>query len=90
MKKKNLWDNINYLKLEDEVKFVIGNKEDYNWAKNKIKKYNLTNICNVLMSPTYNQINPQMITEWILEDNLDIRFQIQLHKEIWPESDRGV
>ena len=90
MKKKNLWDNINYLKLDDEVKFVIGNREDYDWAKNKIKKYNLINICKVLMSPTYSQIKSQTITEWILEDNLDIRFQIQLHKEIWPEEERGV
>ena len=90
MKKKNLWENINYLKLDDEVKFVIGNREDYDWAKNKIKKYNLTNICKVLMSPTYKEIEPKMITEWILEDNLNIRFQVQLHKEIWPEEERGV
>ena len=90
MKKKNLWENVNYLKLDDEVKFVIGNREDYDWAKNKIKKYNLTNICKILMSPSYDEIEPQMITKWILEDNLDIRFQIQLHKEIWPEEERGV
>ena len=90
MKKKNLWENINYLKLDDEVKFVIGNREDYDWAKNKIKKYNLTNICKILMSPTYKEIRPKMITEWILEDNLDIRFQVQFHKEIWPEEERGV
>ena len=90
MKKKNLWENINYLKLDDEVKFVIGNREDYDWAKNKIKKYNLTNTCKILMSPSYKEIEPQMITKWILEDNLDIRFQIQLHKEIWPEEERGV
>jgi len=90
MKKKNLWENINYLKLDDEVKFVIGNREDYDWAKNKIKKYNLINTCKVLMSPTYKEIEPKMITEWILEDNLNIRFQVQLHKEIWPEEERGV
>ena len=90
MKKKNLWENINYLKVDDEVKFVIGNREDYEWAKNKIKKYNLTNTCKVLMSPIYKEIEPKMITEWILEDNLNIRFQVQLHKEIWPEEERGV
>ena len=90
MKKKNLWENINYLKPDDEVKFVIGNREDYDWAKNKIKKYNLTNTCKVLMSPTYKEIEPGMITKWILEDNLNIRFQVQLHKEIWPEEERGV
>ena len=90
MKKKNLWENINYLKSDDEVKFVIGNREDYDWAKNKIKKYNLINICKVLMSHTYKEIEPKVITEWILEDNLNIRFQVQLHKEIWPEEERGV
>jgi len=90
MKKKNLWENIDYLKPDDEVKFVIGNREDYDWAKNKIKKYNLINTCKVLMSPTYKEIEPKMITEWILEDNLNIRFQVQLHKEIWPEEERGV
>ena len=90
MKKKNLWENVNYLKENDEVKFVIEDKQDYNWAKEKIKKYNLTDKCNILMSPSYNKIKPKKITEWILKDNLDIRFQIQLHKEIWKDTDRGV
>ena len=90
MKKKNKWENINYLKSTDEVKFVIGNREDYEWAKGKIEKYDLINKCSVLMSPTYKQIEPRAITEWILKDNLDIRFQIQLHKEIWSEIEKGV
>ena len=90
MKKKNLWENVNYLKENDEVKFVIEDKQDYNWAKEKIKKYNLTDKCNILMSPSYNKIKPKKITEWILKDNLDIRFQIQLHKEIWKDTERGV
>ena len=90
MKKKNDWNNINYLKHEDEVKFVIGNRDDYDWAKEKIDKYNLINTCTVLMSPTYKEIEPKTITKWILEDNLDIRFQIQLHKEIWADKERGV
>ena len=90
MKKKNLWDNIKYLKSHDEVKFVIGNKEDYNWAKEKINKYNLDDKCNILFSPVYKKIESKEITKWILEDNLNIRFQIQLHKEIWDDKDRGV
>ena len=90
MEKKNLWDNINYLKSSDEVKFVIGNREDYDWAKDKIEKYNIINTCSVLMSPMYKEIESKIITKWILEDNLDVRFQIQLHKEIWPEEERGV
>ena len=90
MKKKNYWKNVQFIKPEDEVKFVIGNKEDYDWAKEKIDKYNLINTCTVLMSPTYKEIEPKTITKWILDDSLDVRFQIQLHKEIWEESTRGV
>ena len=90
MKKKNYWRNIQFIKPEDEVKFVIGNKEDYDWAKKKIDQYNLINTCTVLMSPTYKKIEPKTITKWILKDGLDIRFQIQLHKEIWEDKERGV
>ena len=90
MKKKNDWENINYLKSSDEVKFVIGNREDYEWAKEKIEQYDITSKCSVLMSPSYKQIEPKTITEWILKDNLDVRFQIQLHKEIWSNKERGV
>jgi len=90
MKKKNDWENINYLKSSDEVKFVIGNREDYEWAKEKIEQYDITSKCSVLMSPSYKQIEPKTITEWILKDNLDVRFQIQLHKEIWSDKEQGV
>tara|TARA_B100000579_G_scaffold396394_1_gene375162 strand:+ start:791 stop:1432 length:642 start_codon:yes stop_codon:yes gene_type:complete len=90
MEKKNLWKNIQYLKLKDEVKFVIGDREDYEWTKNKIKDYNLTEISNVLISPVYKKISPTTITNWILEDNLKVRFQIQIHKEIWSAEKRGV
>ena len=90
MKKKNHWENIMYLKPIDEVKFVIGNREDYEWAKQKIYQYKIDQQCSVLLSPTYNEINPDKIVKWILEDNLNVRFQIQLHKIIWPNTDQGV
>ena len=90
MMKKNLWKNINYIKQDDEIKFVIGNKEDYKWAKERISEYGLTEKCTVLMSPTYEEIESKEIVEWILEDNLDVRFQIQLHKEIWDSAKKGV
>jgi len=90
MMKKNLWENINYIKQNDEIKFVIENKEDYNWAKERITEYDLTEKCTVLMSPTYEKIEPKKIVEWILKDNLDVRFQIQLHKEIWDPNKKGV
>ena len=90
MEKKNLWDNINFIKDNDQIKFVIGNKEDYEWTKNKISKYNLDSKCEILLSPVYKKIEPKQIVEWILKDNLNVRFQMQLHKEVWPESVRGV
>ena len=90
MEKKNLWDNINFIKDNDQIKFVIGNKEDYEWTKNKISKYNLDSKCEILLSPVYKKIEPKQIVDWILKDNLNVRFQMQLHKEVWPESVRGV
>ena len=90
MEKKNLWKIIDYIKPKDEIKFVIGDRKDYEWTKEKIKKYNLTKKCKVLISPVYNKIESSQITDWILEDNLDVKFQIQLHKYLWPEEKRGV
>ena len=90
MMKKNLWDNISYIKKEDEIKFVIADKKDYNWAKERIMEYNLTKKCTVLISPAYEEIKSKKIVEWILKDNLDVRFQIQLHKEIWDSNKKGV
>ena len=90
MKKKNHWDNINYLKPNDEVKFIIEDREDYEWAKIKIKQYNLNKKSKILMSPSYNKIEEKEIAEWILRDNLNVKFQIQLHKIIWKDTDRGV
>ena len=90
MQKKNLWDNLDYVKSNDQIKFVIGNKEDYDWTKSKIYKYNLEDKCELLISPVYGNIKSEKIVNWILEDNLKVRFQIQLHKEIWPEEKRGV
>jgi 7-carboxy-7-deazaguanine synthase len=90
MQKKNLWDNINYIKPNDQIKFVIGNREDYEWTKNKIDKYSLEKKCEILISPVYKHIKSEEIVNWILEDNLKVRFQIQIHKEIWPEKKRGV
>ncbi len=90
MKKKNYWENLKFIEQKDEIKFVIGNKEDYEWAKRKINQYNLTSKCMVLMSPIYKEIEPKTIIEWILNDNLDIKFQIQLHKNIWENETRGV
>lgn len=90
MDSKNMWDNINYLKKNDEIKFVIGDRIDYEWTKQKIEEFKLNQICDILISPVYGEIEPKEIVKWILEDNLKVRFQIQMHKEIWSADKKGV
>ena len=90
MAEKNLYENIDVLKLNDEVKFVIGNRQDYGWSKNVISQYQLTEKCSVLFSNVFEELKPVQLAEWILEDNLKVRFQIQMHKYIWDPKKRGV
>lgn len=90
MIKKNFYENINYLKPSDEVKFVIGNREDYEWAKEIIEKYKLVGKNNVLMSVVFGELEPPTLVEWILEDKLNVRFQLQMHKFIWDPAATGV
>jgi len=88
---KNLWSNIEHLTLRDEVKFVMGSREDYEWSREKVQQYNLSSRCHaVLFSPIFGRIDPRQIVEWILADNLDVRFQLQMHKFIWNPTQRGV
>jgi 7-carboxy-7-deazaguanine synthase len=82
--------NISYLTKSDEIKFVIKDRDDYNWAKEIIDRYNLIKRCNILISPVYGEIEPRQLAEWILEDNLNVRLQIQLHKLLWHPEMRGV
>ena len=90
MMKKNLWENVSHLKKSDEVKFVIGNREDYVWAKEMIVRHGLQQRCPVLMSVVFNELQPVELAQWILEDRLDVRFQLQMHKYIWQPETRGV
>lgn len=90
MTEKNLYENINFLKQNDEVKFVIGNREDYEWSKNIIDKFLITEKCTVLFSNIFSKLEPVQLAEWILNDNLKVRFQIQMHKYIWNPTKRGV
>ena len=88
---RNLWSNVKCLTNRDEVKIVIGSREDYEWAKDKIDKYGLTKRCGaVLLSPIFGRIEPRQIVDWMLEDKLNARFQLQMHKFIWPPTQRGV
>jgi 7-carboxy-7-deazaguanine synthase len=82
--------NLKYLKHTDEVKFVISDSEDYEWAKDFIKAYNLTEKCLVLLSPAYGVINPADLAGWIVQDRLPVRLNMQLHKYIFPKTERGV
>ena len=90
MEKKNLWSIVDNLQPHDEVKFVIGNREDFDWGKEKITKYSLNKICTLLFSPSFGVIDPQQIVEWILAANLPVRMQLQMHKMIWSPEEKGV
>lgn len=82
---KNLWQNLNYLKPQDQIKFVISTVQDYTWAKTMVLDRKLDQICQVLFSPSYGQIQLRDLAEAILADRLPIRLQTQLHKHIWGE-----
>ncbi len=90
MMKKNEWENIGHLRPSDEVKFVVGTREDYEWAKSMIATHRITGRTPVLMSVVYGTLEPVELCRWILEDKLDIRFQLQMHKYIWSPETRGV
>lgn len=83
---RNLYENVNYLTKHDQVKFVICSKIDYDWAKTKLIQYNLAErVGDVIFSPSHQQVKPQMLADWIVADNLPVRFQLQLHKILWND-----
>ena len=83
--KKNHWENLNLIHAKDEIKFVLCSREDYDWAKKILDQYKLTERCHVLFSPVYQKLNATDLGNWILEDQLPVRLQIQLHKLLWGE-----
>jgi len=87
---KNLFSNLDYLQPRDEIKFVVGDREDYLWALRIIGEYHLVNRFVVLISTVFGAIEPKQVVAWILEDQLSVRFQLQMHKYIWPAETRGV
>lgn len=83
---RNLYDNIDHLTPNDQVKFVICSREDYEWAVSKLIQYRLDErVDEVLFSPSHQQVTPRQLAEWIIEDNLPVRFQLQLHKILWND-----
>ena len=81
----NLWGNLAYIKPQDEVKFVLCSRDDYEWAKTLLSTHKINEKCPVLFSPVYGQVNPTALAEWVLADKLPVRMQVQLHKILWGE-----
>jgi len=85
---RNLWDNLRCLTANDEIKFVICDAVDYEWAKEVLAGRRLNAICPVLFAPAYGELAAVELAEWILRDHLPVRLQLQLHKQLWGE-ERG-
>jgi 7-carboxy-7-deazaguanine synthase len=82
---KNLWGNLAYMTACDEIKFVICNEADYEWAKRQLRERGLDAVCPVLFSPSYRDLPATQLADWILRDQLPVRMQVQLHKQLWGE-----
>lgn len=84
------WPNVERLRPQDEAKFVIQDRSDYEWAKSILDRFQLTDRCAVHFSPVFGALDPRQLAEWLLADRLAIRLQLQLHKHIWAPNMRGV
>lgn len=80
---KNLWSNLDFLNGNDEIKFVLCDRADYEWARSLLEARRLAAICPVLFSPVQGQLSPKDLAQWVLDDGLNVRMQLQLHKLIW-------
>ena len=87
---KNRWENLEHLRPTDELKFVIADRADYEWARGEVRARDLASQCTVLFGPVWAAVEPRTLAAWILEDKLPVRFQIQLHKYVWAPDARGV
>jgi len=86
---KNKFENFSHLGKQDQIKFVICDQQDYQWSKALIEQYSLNKKCEILFSPAHDQLAAVTLANWVLEDQLDVRFQIQLHKYLWGDK-KGV
>jgi 7-carboxy-7-deazaguanine synthase len=82
----NEWSNLARLKPSDEIKFVLCGRDDYDWAKALLREHGLSDKCPVIFSPVFSQVNPTDLADWILQDKLPVRMQVQLHKILWGET----
>ncbi len=83
---RNLWSNLALLTPHDQVKFVICSRQDYDWARGIVAEHGLSEICDVLFSPSFDEIKPSDLADWIVADRLPVRFQLQLHKILWNDA----
>jgi 7-carboxy-7-deazaguanine synthase len=82
---RNRWDNLPLLTAHDQIKFVICSRADFEWARDVVAEYALAARCDVLFSPSHAQVSPRELADWIVQDKLPVRFQMQLHKQLWGE-----
>jgi 7-carboxy-7-deazaguanine synthase len=82
---KNRLSNLQHLRANDELKFVVCSREDYEWARDMLREHKLNELCEVLFSPGFGQVKPSDLAEWVLQDGLPVRMQVQLHKIIWGD-----
>lgn len=82
---KNRYSNIELLKPQDQIKFVIKNREDYDWSREQLQTHQLSKRCEVLFSPVHDELVPGDLADWIVADNLPVRMQVQLHKYLWGD-----
>ncbi len=82
---KNRWENLEALNANDQVKLVIADRDDYEWARAVIERYRLWERCDILFSPVFGRIEPRQLADWIISDRLPVRFQMQLHKLLWDD-----
>ncbi|MGF1582579.1 MAG: 7-carboxy-7-deazaguanine synthase QueE [Gemmataceae bacterium] len=87
---RNCWDNLNYLKPTDEIKFVIASEGDFRWAAEKTHSEGLAKRFQVLFSPVFGSVRPEQLAKWVLASGLPVRMQLQMHKYIWDPHARGV
>ncbi|MDE1886330.1 MAG: 7-carboxy-7-deazaguanine synthase QueE [Xanthomonadaceae bacterium] len=85
---RNLWNNLDALTAHDQIKFVLADRADYDWACIVLREHALADRCDILFSPVWGKLAPRDLAHWILDDRLPVRMQVQLHKILWGE-ERG-
>ncbi|MGA7296399.1 MAG: 7-carboxy-7-deazaguanine synthase QueE [Rhodanobacteraceae bacterium] len=83
---RNLWSNLEHLNAHDQIKIVLADREDFEWARRMLAEHDLASRCDVLLSPVAGKLEPRTLAEWILHERLPVRFQMQMHKLLWGDA----